>query len=78
MLTSLVEASSRPRPVYRSFRTRVARVERMSPHFTRVTFTGSDLAGFGTAGLDQRVKVVLPIPGRGFVDFPDGEDGIHA
>ena len=78
MLTSLAEASSRPRPAYRSFRASVSRVERMSPHFSRVTFAGADLAEFGTAGLDQRVKVVLPVPGRGFVDFPDGEDWYRA
>ena len=74
MLTSLVEAASRQRPAYRSFRASVRRVERISPHFTRVTFAGDDLSEFGTAGFDQRVKVVLPIPGRGFCDFPDGED----
>ncbi|MDR5701824.1 siderophore-interacting protein [Agromyces aerolatus] len=78
MLTSLVEAELRPRPAYRSFRTSVARVVRMSPHFTRVTFAGDELAEFGTAGLDQRVKVVLPIAGRGFIDFPDGEDWYQA
>ncbi len=74
MLTSHVEAASRQRPAYRGFVASVRRVERMSPHFTRVTFGGEELSGFGTAGLDQRVKVVLPIPGRGFADFPDGED----
>ena len=74
MLTSLVEAAAPPRPSYRSFRTSVARVEQLSPHFTRVTFAGPELAEFGTAGLDQRVKVVLPLAGRGFADFPDGEN----
>jgi len=56
----------------------VSRVVRLSPHFTRVTFAGDELAEFGTAGLDQRVKVILPIAGRGFVDFPDGEDWYRA
>jgi len=74
MLTSPVEATQRQRPAYRSFHASVRRVERLSPHFTRVTFAGDELTGFGTAGLDQRVKVVLPIPGRGFADFPDGDD----
>jgi NADPH-dependent ferric siderophore reductase len=78
MLTSLVEAAPRPRPAYRSFRTSVARVQRLAPHFARVTFRGDELADFGTAGLDQRVKVVLPIAGRGFVDFPEGEDWYQA
>ena len=56
----------------------MSRVVRLSPHFTRVTFAGDELAEFGTAGLDQRVKVILPIAGRGFVDFPDGEDWYRA
>lgn len=76
MLTSLAEteAVARPRPAYRSFRATVARVVRLTPHFTRVTFGGDELAGFGTAGLDQRVKVVLPLPGTGFADFPEVDD----
>ncbi|GAA2040273.1 hypothetical protein GCM10009819_27160 [Agromyces tropicus] len=76
MLTSLAESSApaRPRPAYRGFRASVARVRRLTPHFTRVTFSGEELAGFGTAGLDQRVKVVLPLPESGFAHFPDGED----
>jgi NADPH-dependent ferric siderophore reductase len=74
MLTSLAEAAPRERPAYRSFRVQVARVERLAPHFTSVTFTGDDLEGFGTAGLDQRVKVVLPLPEIGFAAFPDGDD----
>jgi NADPH-dependent ferric siderophore reductase len=76
MLTSLAvtDAAPRPRPAYRAFRAAVARVERLTPHFTRVTFAGDELAGFGTAGFDQRVKVVLPLPGTGFAAFPEGED----
>ncbi|WP_350347171.1 siderophore-interacting protein [Agromyces sp. G08B096] len=75
MLTSVVEAA--PRPAYRSYRTSVARVRRLTPTFTRVTFTGHDLDGFGTAGLDQRVKVVLP-NAAGFAHFPDGDDWYRA
>ena len=74
MLTSLAEAAPRQRPAYRSFRVRVARVERLAPHFTSVTFSGEELERFGTAGLDQRVKVVLPLPEIGFAAFPDGDD----
>ncbi|MGI9823216.1 siderophore-interacting protein [Agromyces sp. Marseille-Q5079] len=74
MLTSIAEAGSRVRPAYRNFRVEVARVERVSPTFTNITFTGDDLADFGTAGLDQRVKVVLPLEANGFAAFPDGED----
>lgn len=84
MLTSLTgapassPAPARERPAYRSFRVRVSHVERLTPHFTRVTFTGDELDRFGTAGLDQRVKVVLPLPEVGFAAFPDGEDWYSA
>jgi NADPH-dependent ferric siderophore reductase len=78
MLTSLAEAAARPRPAYRSFRATVARIERMTPHFTRVTFTGDELAEFGTAGLDQRVKVVLPLADAGFAHFPADDDWYKA
>jgi len=58
------------RPAHRPYRVRVAAVTRLSPSFTRLTFTAPDLADFGTDGLDQRIKVVLPLPGTGFDDFP--------
>ncbi|GAA4489137.1 siderophore-interacting protein [Microbacterium panaciterrae] len=57
-----------PHHPYRTFRTTVARVERLSPHFLRVTLTGSDLVHFGTAGLDQRIKLVLPLADGSFTD----------
>lgn len=59
-----------PRPSYRPFAVSVARVQRLSTNFTRVTFTGPDLHKFGTAGLDQRIKIVLPLPGVGVSSFP--------
>lgn len=65
MLTSLnsgerVRVVKDDRPAYRPYAVTVARVRRLSPHFTRVTFTGEDLCWFGTDRLDQRVKIVLP------------------
>ncbi|MEJ3403450.1 siderophore-interacting protein [Rathayibacter sp. YIM 133350] len=57
------------RPAYRPFEASVARVSALSPNFVRITFRGEQLAGFGTAGLDQRVKVVLPLE-SGFTHFP--------
>jgi NADPH-dependent ferric siderophore reductase len=62
MLT-LVEAAQAQQPVYpayRPFAVTVQRVLRMSPHLVRVTFTGPDLAVFGTTGLDQRIKLMFP------------------
>ncbi|WP_309064856.1 siderophore-interacting protein [Microbacterium sp.] len=46
---------------YRTFRTTVARVTPLSPHFTRITLSGDDLADFGTDGLDQRIKLIIPL-----------------
>jgi len=45
---------------YRLFRVEVARTVRISPSFLRITFTGEDLDAFGHAGLDQRIKILLP------------------
>jgi len=61
-------------PVYRPFVVRVARLHRLSPSFLRVTFTGADMADFASNGLDQRIKVVLPLPGQTAADFPDDPD----
>jgi NADPH-dependent ferric siderophore reductase len=43
----------------------VSSVERVSPSFVRITFSGADLADFGTPGrvLDQRIKLVFPAAG---------------
>jgi NADPH-dependent ferric siderophore reductase len=59
---------------YRVFSVRVAAVSSLTPHFVRVTLTGDELGAFSSVGLDQRIKVVLPIPGHGFTDLPDGEE----
>lgn len=61
-------------PVYRPFVVRVARLQRLSPSFLRVTFTGADMADFASNGPDQRIKVVLPLPGQAHVDFPADPD----
>lgn len=54
---SLVDTAVRP--AYRPYAVEVARVDRVSPHFVRVIFTAEDFAHFGTAGLDQRVKLIF-------------------
>ena len=61
------------RPSYRVYDVSVAAVDRLSDSFARVTFTGPDLHDFGTEGLDQRIKVVLPLPGIGVSLFPRGQ-----
>ncbi|TFD48950.1 siderophore-interacting protein [Cryobacterium frigoriphilum] len=59
-----------PRPSFRPYDVSVAAVQRLSHNFTRVTFTGAQLHEFGTAGLDQRIKIVLPLPQVGVAHFP--------
>ena len=45
----------------------------------RVTFTGPELDRFGTDGLDQRIKIVLPLHNFGFADFgTDDEESLRA
>ncbi|WP_228479236.1 siderophore-interacting protein [Microbacterium atlanticum] len=64
------------RPAYRPYRTSVVAVERLAPHFVRVTFTGPDLDVFGTAGLDQRIKLILPLSDGTLSDI--GQDDAEA
>jgi NADPH-dependent ferric siderophore reductase len=70
MLT-LVEETRAPQPVYPAYRPFAATVQRllvMSPHLVRVTFTGPDFDVFGTTGLDQRIKLLLPHPDGSLCD----------
>ncbi|PZU48357.1 MAG: siderophore-interacting protein [Microbacterium sp.] len=69
-------AETSVRPAYRPYRIEVAAVTRLAPHFVRITFTGEELEHFGTAGLDQRIKVVFPVDGiaGGFSDFGQNEE----
>jgi NADPH-dependent ferric siderophore reductase len=57
------------RPAYRPYPARVVAVEAMSPHFVRVSFSGPDFGDFGRAGLDQRIKLILPFPDGRLSDF---------
>jgi NADPH-dependent ferric siderophore reductase len=52
----------------------VRAVRRLSPSFTRVTFTGGDLDRFADNGYDQRIKLALPLPGQRGVHLPQGPD----
>jgi len=60
MPPSVAEAPARVEPASRGFAVRVARTERLSESFLRLTFTGDDLDEIGTTTLDQRIKLVLP------------------
>lgn len=61
---------------YRTYRTTVAHRTQLSPNFLRVTLTGPDLVHFGTAGLDQRIKLVLPLPDGSFTDVGQFDDTV--
>jgi NADPH-dependent ferric siderophore reductase len=66
------------KPGYRVFETAVGDIERLSPHFVRVTFRSDDLREVGWDGPDQRTKVVLPLDGSGFDSVPSGGDWFAA
>lgn len=59
------------RPAYRPFRVTVLATRRMCPSFLRVTLGGEDLDLFGRDGLDQRVKIVFPLPDGTLCDIDD-------
>lgn len=61
MLTSPAAVAKGSRPAYRPYLVSVSGIQRLSPHFTRVTFSADCLADVGTDGLDQRVKLLFPL-----------------
>jgi NADPH-dependent ferric siderophore reductase len=61
-------------PAYRTFVVHVSQLQQLSPSFLRVTFTGPDLGDCAPNGWDQRIKLLLPLPGRGIADCPTGPD----
>jgi len=65
--------STAVRPAYRPYLAEVARVERLSPHFVRVTLSAGEFEHFGTARLDQRIKLVLPHADGSFSDIGQHE-----
>lgn len=54
---------------YSAFPVTVARARAVSPAWMRITVTGEALQHFAPWGLDQRIKLVLPLPGGGLADF---------
>lgn len=64
-----------PAPAYRSFSATVAAVNKLTPGFVLVTYAGEELAEFGDACLDQRIKIVFPHDETDdFSGFPAGTD----
>ena len=63
-----------PVPAYRPFPAAVTRVQRLSPSFLRVTFTGAAFGDLAPNGWDQRIKVLFPTADGGLRDCPRGDD----
>lgn len=59
---------------FRIFDVHVSDVAPLSDSFLRVTFTGDDLDLLADNGFDQRIKLILPLPGRGVSGMPRGAD----
>lgn len=66
------------RPAYRPYAATVSEVQRLSPHFVRVSFTGPDFDVFGTAGLDQRLKLILPLADGSLSDIGQHDETVIA
>ena len=55
-------------------RASVARIEVLSPTFRRFTLTGPELSTVADNRLDQRFKILFPVPGVGLDAMPPGDD----
>jgi NADPH-dependent ferric siderophore reductase len=65
---STTEPAARPRkPRYRAT---VKRVEPITPHIVRVTFTGEELGAFGWNGPAAHIKLMFPPPGQTELAMP--------
>lgn len=54
---------------YPPFRTTVAAAYRLSQGFVRITLAAPALRNYAAHGLDQRIKIILQLPGGGYGDF---------
>ncbi|CAM5361948.1 siderophore-interacting protein [Leifsonia shinshuensis] len=61
------------RPAYRPYRARVLAIRRLSPGFARVSLGCDDFATFGAERLDQRIKLVFPLPDGSFSALGAGD-----
>ncbi|CAM02845.1 hypothetical protein SACE_3571 [Saccharopolyspora erythraea NRRL 2338] len=72
---------TQPRPktstAFRLFPVEVTGVRRLGTNLARITFGGAELGAMATGGLDQRIKLVFPLPGQDLV-LPGGEQPFQA
>ncbi|MBA0124169.1 siderophore-interacting protein [Haloechinothrix sp. YIM 98757] len=74
MTHAIEQQRTRQVPRYRLYPVEVAARASVGPSFVRVTLAGDSLRSFGATGADQRVKLVLPRPGRELPEVPEGVD----
>ena len=56
----------------------VVRVDQLTPHMTRVTFGGENMAGFVTKGPAEHIRIFLPDESTGQLPLPvPGPDGLE-
>ncbi|MDX2355968.1 siderophore-interacting protein [Dietzia sp. PP-33] len=67
-MTTTSSAPTRPWE-YSAFPVTVAQTRQLSPGFRRITLAGQALRHFAEWGLDQRIKLVLPMPDGSRPDF---------
>ncbi|MDZ4232545.1 MAG: siderophore-interacting protein [Dietzia sp.] len=67
-MTTTTSAPARPWE-YSAFPVTVAHSRQLSPGFRRITLAGQSLRHFAEWGLDQRIKLVLPMPDGSRPDF---------
>jgi NADPH-dependent ferric siderophore reductase len=71
-MTTLAPQS--PTAAYLLYRVRIAAIRDLSPSFRRFTLHADELQYFGTEGLDQRIKLLLPIEVHGCDTVPMTDD----
>ncbi|MDZ7864789.1 siderophore-interacting protein [Acidovorax sp.] len=68
-------AISRVRHTLKARHAQVLRRTQVSPGFVRLTLGGPDLADFVSAGFDDHLKLILPLPGQERAALPTVQDG---
>lgn len=65
-------------PAFTVFSVRVSGVRRLGAHLVRITFGGAELAGMGSGGLDQRIKLLFALPDQDGPCLPEDERTLRA
>ncbi|BAC17493.1 Siderophore-interacting FAD-binding domain protein [Corynebacterium efficiens YS-314] len=64
-----MNTTTRTRPTHAPVRAAVVGVDKLSAHFTRITFTAPGVGTPGTPIYDQRIKLIFPVPGHPLPDL---------